>query len=494
MSRNLENRTIFTGDCLDVLRGVNSNSVDLIYLDPPFNSDRTYGNDFDDHWQLDRLPEAVLKRLLETMGRVTQDNDGAGAVINAAGKVAGEATQAYLTYMFERIAEMARVLKPSGSIYLHCDDTEGAWLKAVMDAVFGRGWYRNEIVWQRTSAHNDAGAFGRVADYILFYSCRPINERDVATPLKDDHVASKYRHDDDDGRGRYRADGDLTGPDVSDGESGQPWGGYDPTARGRHWAVPKARGRSEYAGWIAEHVIPGYERIESVHARLDALDAAGLIYWTGKGTPNIKRYLSASKGQVPTAIWTDIPPVNSQAAEKTGYRTQKPIRLLERIIAASSNEGDLVLDPFCGCATACVAAERLGREWVGIDQNDEALQQVKVRLAQQEPGIALWAEQVVHRTRPPRRTDEGDLTLPDPIPIELKREMYAEQDGRCNAWKIGCEERPSIFNIEVDHIRPRSAGGAHERSNLQLLCGWCNRSKRDRTMEYLAQRIIERDE
>ena len=215
--RNLENRTIFTGDCLDILRGVNSDSVDLIYLDPPFNSDRTYGNDFDDHWQLDRLPEAVMRRLLETLGRVTQDNDGAGAVINAAGKVAGEATQAYLTYMFERITEMARVLKPTGSIYLHCDDTEGAWLKAVMDAVFGRSWYRNEIVWQRTSAHNDAGGFGRVADYILFYSRSPINEAAVTAPLKDEHVASKYRHDDGDGRGRYRADGDLTGADVSGG-------------------------------------------------------------------------------------------------------------------------------------------------------------------------------------------------------------------------------------------------------------------------------------
>ena len=219
----------------------------------------------------------------------------------------------------------------------------------------------------------------------------------------------------------YRTD-NLTGPGISAGESGHPWRGYDPADIGRCWSVPKT---GKFANWIDSNIISGYMKINSVLARLDALEQADMIIHTTKGSvPQLKRYLNASPGQVPSNNWIDIPPVNSQAKERTGYPTQKPLALLERIISASSNPGDVVLDPFCGCATACVAAERLGRKWVGIDISEKAVELVNMRL-REFMGDLFHSRLVTARTDIPQRTD-----IDAPIPYrKQKHVLFGRQEG-----------------------------------------------------------------
>ena len=200
-------------------------------------------------------------------------------------------------------------------------------------------------------------------------------QRGYAFPrLSDAYVARDYRHTDD--RGRYRV-GDLTGAGLSGSESGEPWSDYDPGCNGRHWAAPRT---GAYAQWIEENLVPGYKSIQGVHARLDALSAAGLVDWTDSGYPRLKRYLAGSKGEAVSDFIGDIQNVNNRSKEHVGYPTQKPLALLDRVIKASSNEGDVILDPFCGCATALVAGEMLGRQWIGIDLSGLALKLVLSRL------------------------------------------------------------------------------------------------------------------
>ena len=196
----------------------------------------------------------------------------------------------------------------------------------------------------------------------------------------------------------------------------------------------------------------------------------------------MKRYLDASLGQVPSNNWIDIPPVNSQAKERTGYPTQKPLALLERVILASSNAGDVVLDPFCGCATACVAAEKLGRKWVGIDISEKAVELVNMRL-REFMGDLFHSRLVTARTDIPRRTD-----IEAPIPYrKQKHVLFGRQEGQCAGCKI-----EFLFKImEVDHVVPRSRGGTDHPENLQLLCPNCNRIKGDREMAYLVARLGE---
>ena len=293
-------------------------------------------------------------------------------------------------------------------------------------------------------------------------------------PLSDDNVRSKYRHEDE--RGRYRR-GDLTGPKTSEGEAGEPWRGWNPTNIGRCWSVPRT---GDYAAWIEENLIPGYRAVESILDRLDMLDRADLIEFTATGTPELKRYLAASPGQVPPDVWTDIPPVNSMAKERTGYPTQKPTPLLDRIIRASSKPGDWVLDPFCGCATALVVADRLERRWTGIDLSPLAVQLVNNRIAEDRAdkkggehiGCGLFRATAL--TAPPVRTDLGDL-----LNYRTHRHrLYGEQEGVCP----GCETHFPFRVMDVDHMLPRSRGGTDHPDNLQLLCSGCNRSKGGRTM------------
>ena len=468
-SLNFASGTIWTGDCLEVMRGMNSETVDLIYLDPPFNSNANYaapvgsaaaGAAFKDTWTLSDVDA-------EWINLIEQKHPAVHRVLLAA---MADSDKSYLAYMAARLLEMPRLLKPTGSIYLHCDPTMSHYLKLLMDAVFGRRNFRNEIVWKRVSNHNDAGRFGRTSDRLLFYGS-DIQRSQAMVPLSEENVSSKYRHEDK--RGRYRRD-NLSGP----GSGGQtdPWRGWNPMDIGRHWAVPRT---GAYAAWIEEHLIPGYRSVASITDRLDLLDEAGLITFTANGTPELKRYLHANPGQVPPDVWTDIPPVNSQAHERIGYPTQKPLALLERIIKASSKEGDVVLDPFCGCATTLVAADRLDRQWSGIDLSAKAAELVVQRV---EADQGLW-KNIIHRTDIPERTDLGPL--PAYNSPANKQQLYGQQGGDC----AGCGTHFQPQHLTVDHIIAQSKGGTDHIDNLQLLCAHCNSVKGDRGMDYLAAKL-----
>ncbi len=462
MSANFASGTVWTGDNLPVMRGMNDACIDLT----PFNSNRDYaapigseaaGAAFKDTWTLSDVD-------VHEHGELADRHPAAYSVIEAARQAHGKSMQSYLIMMAVRLLEMRRVLKADGSIYLHCDDAAGHWLRALMDAVFGVAAFRNEIVWKRIGNHNDAGRFGRTGDRLLFYGS-DIERGGVRVPLSESNAA-KYRRTDN--RGRYQ-DTDLTGPKTTEGEAGQPWRGWNPTDIGRCWSVPKT---GDYAAWIAENIIPDYLAEESILARLDMLDAADMIVFTANGTPRLKRYLHANPGQVPPDVWTDIPPVNSQAKERTGFPTQKPLALLERVILASTKPDDMILDPFCGCATALVAADRLSRRWVGIDLSALAVKLVDDRIAG-DRGSMPWGGALA-LTAPPARTDLGDL----PNYRTHRHRLYGEQEGVC----AGCETHFPFRVMDVDHMLPRSRGGTDHPDNLQLLCSGCNRSKGGKTM------------
>ena len=469
MALNVSNRTLFTGDNLNVMRGINSDSVDLVYADPPFNSNRDYaaligsaaaGAAFKDTWTLSDVDIAWI-------GLIADREPALASIIESAGLAHGKGMQAYLTMMSVRLLELRRILKASGSIYLHCDPTASHYLKLVMDCVFGRDWFRNEIAWKRTSAHSSAKRFAPVHDTLLFYANDQSTWLPQYLPLGESYVARDYRHSDE--RGRYRVD-NLTGSGLRDGKSGEPWGGFDPSSSGRHWGVPSS---GAYAQWIEDNLIPGYKSIPGAHERLDALSDAGLVDWTPNGYPRLKRYLAGSRGEAVSDFISDIQNVNNRSKEHVGYPTQKPIALLERIIKASSNEGDVVLDPFCGCATALVAAETLNRQWTGIDLSTLAVKLVLSRLEKAADAGALLQggklPDVRHRTDIPKRTDVGELP-----PYKTHRHtLYGKQEGNC----AGCRIHFPFRNLTVDHIIPKSRGGTDHLDNLQLLCNACNSMK-----------------
>ena len=478
---NWENRTIFTGDNLEVLRRMNTGSVDLVYLDPPFNSKKQWNAPigskgaqmgFKDTWTLSDI-DLQWHDQLEVMNPALHD------VIRAARHAGGDSTMSYLLMMSVRLLELHRVLKPTGSIYLHCDDAESHGLKLMMDTIFGRDKFRNEIIWKRHSGHYGAGYYGRITDRLLFYGDCPVRD-EVALPVKE---TRNKKHTDE--RGEYYLTY-IQGPGISQGKSGEEWRGWSPTKFGRHWAVPTARLKDTYGEWIAENVIPGYEKLDDLMDRLDALDGAGMIVWTSTGNPQIKRYTASRRRLAPPDLWDDIVGIGLASKEKVGYPTQKPLSLLERIIKASSNEGDVVLDPFCGCATTAVAAEELGRQWVGIDYSDQAYKLVEERLEQRflEGKLDLYDFKVIQRFADPahpkfvgplERTDLGSL----PPYKSHKSSLYVEQDGHCNL----CGMWFDAGNLSVDHIIPRKHGGTDHRDNLQLLCRACNSKKGERNWE-----------
>ena len=315
------------------------------------------------------------------------------------------AMRAYLAFMGPRLAEMHRVLTPTGSIYLHCDPTASHYLKGVMDAIFGVDNFRNEIIWQRTKAHNDGKQYGRVHDTILFYSKSSKRVwNPVYTAHDPEYVKRQYRYKDE--RGLYQPI-TLNASGTSGGESGKPWRGIDPDAMGNHWRAPRR------AAW-PEGVEPpeNYESL-SVHEKLDVLDANGLVYWPPKGrVPRFKRYLSTTKGNRIQDVITDINFLTSTSKERLGYPTQKPRTLYERLITASSNAGDIVLDPFCGCGTTIDAAHTLKRQWMGIDITILALDPMRQRLADRhglEPSIDYQIEGYPTNMQEVRRLlKEGD--------------------------------------------------------------------------------------
>ena len=381
---------LYYGDCLTIVPEWPSASVDLIYLDPPFNSNRQYNaiykdetgrplpdqiEAFCDMWELDEERERAIRTMPVLMRESGIDDEVVEFWRLWMQALRGTQPRllAYLSYMAQRLLIMKRVLKPTGSLYFHCDPTASHYVKVLLDAVFGHENFRNEAIWRRVSAHNSAKRWGPIHDTLLFYSRSDYYHWNrTLQPHDKDYLESHFRSTDD--HGSWQGQG-LTGPGTRQGESGQPWREIDPTDQGRHWAVPTAPAGFE--------VPPGYGGM-TVQQRLDALDALGLIYWPPKGrNPRFKQYLSATQGvPLQDIVWL-IPPINSQAAERMGYATQKPIALLERIIKASSNPGDVVLDPFCGCATTLEAAHRLDRKWIGIDIAIHAVKRVaRIRLAE----------------------------------------------------------------------------------------------------------------
>ena len=475
---NWKNRTMWTGDNLDIMRGMNSESVDLIYLDPPFNSKKNYsapigsqaaGAAFKDTWTLDDVD-------LAWHGEVAEQNPAVYSIIDAAGLAHGKGMKSYLIMMAVRLIEMRRLLKNTGSLYLHCDPTASHYLKMLMDAVFGIGTFQSEVVWKRTSSHNRAKRWGPIHDTILFYSAGPMPTWNrVLQPLDESYVEKFYRYKDS--RGRYQV-GDLTGPGPRDGDTGQPWRGIDPTSRSRHWETPPDRALPD---WF---VFPqGYSDLNA-RARLDVIDEQGLIYWPAKkgGMPRFKRYLTGTSGLSVQDLILDIKPLSAASMENVNYPTQKPLPLLERIIKASSNEGDMVLDPFSGCATACVAAERLSREWVGIDISEKAVELVQLRVRQIDLDLFRTFEPI-QRSDIPKRTDLGTL----PSYRTHKHQLFGKQEGRC----AGCRTSFSFRNFTIDHIVPQSKGGTDHFDNLQLLCGACNSTKGAGTQAELIAKLKE---
>lgn len=348
---------LYYGDNLTIMKNIPTGSVDLIYLDPPFNSQRNYNliyqkltgqpvpeqeEAFCDAWVMDPEKEEMVRRMPIVFRDYGADEGliefwraWIGALRNTQPRLL-----AYLVYMSYRLFEMRRVLKLTGSIYLHCDPTAGHYIKVIMDGIFGHQNFRSEITWQRTGAHNDPRRYGSVADHLLFYtkSDKWTWNRQY-TDYTPEYIAERYKYDDGDGRRYWR--NTMTAP------------GHGRTAQSR-----KFRGK--------EIGPPAGTHWRFSQAQIDQMESRDGIYYSPSGMPYVKSYLDERKGRPIQNIWTDIVMTKS-GAERLGYPTQKPLALLQRVIEASSNPGDVVFDPFCGCGTAIYAAHLSGRKWIGCD-------------------------------------------------------------------------------------------------------------------------------
>lgn len=362
--------------------------IDLIYLDPPFNSNKNYNllykdmtgrpvpesvEAFCDTWEVDTAKREIAKQMPILLLEHHIDKAFWESIKCL------ESTQpslfAYLVYMIQRLIYMKKILKPTGSIYLHCDSSASHYLKVAMDGIFGYKNFKNDLIWQRTFAHSNAKKWGSIHDTILFYSMsNSYTWNRVVEPHSEKYIKDFYNKEDE--HGKYQED-NLTGPGSSKGDSGQPWRNIEPP-KGRCWSVPRYRSLPR---WLT--IPDGYDNL-SLQDRLDVLDEVGLICWPKKqgGIPRYKRYLQEGAGKVLQDLIMDIPPLHHNARKRIGYPTQKPPALLERIIAASSNEGDIVFDPFCGCGTTIYAAITNGRKWIGCDIATLAIRLIKENLNQ----------------------------------------------------------------------------------------------------------------
>jgi site-specific DNA-methyltransferase (adenine-specific) len=374
-------KKLYFGDNLDILREhVRDESVDLVYLDPPFNSKRDYNllfkspkghaadaqiTAFEDSWHWGEQAEREFREL------TTQANTDVSGMMVALRSFLGENDMmAYLTMMANRLLELHRVLKPTGSLYLHCDPSASHYLKMILDGVFGHQNFRNEITWKRTFAHGNVGRnYGSIADIIFFYSkTDDYTWNQQYSQLSKEETDEKYPNVDIDGR-RWQSVS-LRNPSFRKNLQ-QPY-----TASNGVTYKPHPN------GWVCNH------------ERLKKYDDEGRLHFPTKssGALRVKMYADESKGERLQNIWNDISPIGAQASERLGYPTQKPLALLERIIQASSNPGDVVLDPFCGCGTATHAAEKLGREWIGIDITHLAISLIEKRLRDAFPSIQFEVE------------------------------------------------------------------------------------------------------
>ena len=367
---------LYYGDNLDVLRRhIDDESVDLVYLDPPFNSNASYNilfgeqdgtkaasqiKAFEDTWEWNQEAARAYEEIVASGGRISQAMQAFRALLGDSDMLA------YLAMMAPRLVELRRVLKQTGSLYLHCDTTASHYLKLVLDAIFGPANFRNEIIWKRTSSHNDARRFAQINDCILYYAkTKDCTWNPQFSAPSDHYIASHYNQKDKNGR-LYRLHCITRSASM----------GLRPNLT------------YEYDGYTPEW---GWR---TVREKLEAIDKDGRLVWVKgrKGTrmPYLVRYLDEQEGSSMAALWDDIAPVNSQAQERLGYPTQKPEALLERIITASCNAGDTVLDPFCGCGTAIAAAQKLNRQWIGIDITNLAITLIRGRLTDAFAGSAIY--------------------------------------------------------------------------------------------------------
>lgn len=366
---------LYYGDNLAILsRYVSSGSVDLVYLDPPFNSDASYNVLF--RSPSGTKPSAQLRAFHDTWhwaeeaaeayDQVMQSGSGAAAILRALRSSLGENDlMAYLSMMTIRLIHMRRVLKDTGSLYLHCDPTASHYLKIILDGIFGAGNFQSEIIWRRTTSRSSTRRWPRVHDVLLHFAKNAdrVFFQPVKAPIDAGWLESNYRHEDE--RGRFMT-ADLTAAGTRNGPSGLPWRGIDPAGvgAGRHWRYTPDK--------------------------LDELDRQSLIYWPATGRyPKLKHYLTAESGTVVGDLWLDIQVLGRTAAERLGYATQKPLSLLKRIITASCPPGGTVLDPFCGCGTAIHAAHQLGRNWIGIDLTHLAIQVIEDRFTKHFPNYKM---------------------------------------------------------------------------------------------------------
>ncbi len=454
---------LYYGDNLDVLRRyVKDEAVDLVYLDPPFNSNASYNilyaeqngsraaaqvKAFEDTWTWDQAAAEAYQETVETGGKVSQ-------AMQAFRTLLGDSNMlAYLAMMAPRLVELRRVLKPTGSIYLHCDPTASHYLKLLMDAVFGPHNFLNEVIWERFNFHADAGRWGRLHDVLLCYAKnaadvvfttqrRDYDERYIRSHFKKDEAGRLFRYDNPLAAGQ--------GPTrVFFGKSLEP-------RPGTHWR------------WSQENI--------------DKLIAEGKIVLTGTGWPTVKRYLDEMPGHPIGDVWTDIPEINSQAKERLGYPTQKPEALLERIITASSNEGDTVLDPFCGCGTTIAVAQRLNRHWIGIDITHLAVTLMKHRLRD------AFGDQVAYKVigEPVSLPDAEALAANDPYqfqwwalglvgarPVEQKKGADKGIDGRLyfHDEAEGSKTKQVILSVKAGHTSAphvRDLRGVVEREKAEI--------------------------
>ena len=472
------NRLLYVADNLRVMRGIDSGSVDLIATDPPFNSKRSFNaplgskaakQKFDDRWRWDEVTDEwhdllaadhpAVKELVEAAAVIE------GGTVSDTGVETGadNSIAAFIAWMAPRVVEMHRILKPTGSLYLHCDPSANSYLRLLLDAVFGRANFRNEIVWRRTGAHGRSRRWGPIHDTILFYS-KSIEYAWNRTfqAYDDQYIEDHYTLQDE--RGRYQSVS-LSGPGTRTGSSGEPWRNVDPGRGGRHWELPPDR---SLPNWFERP--NGYADM-TVQERLDILDDQSMIHWPAKsdGVPRYRRYSDVSEGNPLQDMIVDIRPVGS--GETTGWQTQKPLALYQRIIKASSNEGDLVLDPFCGCATTCVAAEQLNRRWIGIDIDPVAETVTRERL-KRETGIFQFGENpVTVKKNPSKRSD-----IPSVSDAKMRVVLWNNQGRKCANPYCGSENLRAE-DLDLDHRIPKSRGGSDDQSNRIGLCRNCNTRK-----------------
>jgi DNA modification methylase len=409
----VKTNVLYYGDNLEILRRyIPDESVDLIYLDPPFNSNQTYNvifkdesgrqSDaqlvaFEDTWHWGPDAEAVYAFLTETARHQGHVPDSVSTIVAALRSGIGEnQMMAYLVEMAVRLVELRRVLKPSGSLYLHCDPTASHYLKVILDAVYRPENFRNEIVWQRFGSHNDPRRFGRVTDTILFYSkTERYSFEPVRVAYSLDHLQKRFNYKDPDGRRFW--------PNTMLAPGGRgplyEWNGHT-----RNWRFTRDN--------------------------MEKLQATGKVYYSAKGMPYHKNYLDELQGQLAQNLWTDIQMTKS-GKERLGYPTQKPVALLERIITASSRPGDVVLDPFCGCGTALVAAQKLERKWVGIDVTYLAIAVMRARL---KDTFGLADVEVIGQ----------------PTEVEGARQLAQSPEGRYQFqwWALGLIDAQPVGGVE----------------------------------------------